>query len=317
MVVITLKIYFTLLSLLLTYGAMASDPETNSLRWGDMPFDLPVYSEGRSDSQDEECSEQDEGGAERSQESSDEQSVENVGGAYRTDLLRGSHNSTSRSYSPTLTAGWAPELQEVYIRLVESCKNGLFTTQFLDDIDSHSEYINLNPVSKRTYRCNNHTLLYHVISNSKRGARLPEIFSNIKQRIRMIEVLIEKGADLSILFNHDNNGHGDNLLHLACYKSHVRIVSLLLDYEIPPLLKGCDGWTALHYAARNVGHSLEVVELLLGQDVAVNALDQNRCTPLDRAMFLKGSLGIDESIALLTENGAVSGKDSEELSGEK
>ena len=96
---------------------------------------------------------------------------------------------------------------------------------------------------------------------------------------------------------------GDTPLHRAAFWGYTEIVELLINNEVDVNAKDDYGCTPLHDAAE-YSH-LEITEMLIGRGPDMNALDNNGDTPLDLA---SGKIA-----SLLRKHG---GKTAEELKAE-
>ncbi len=74
---------------------------------------------------------------------------------------------------------------------------------------------------------------------------------------------------------------GDTPLHRAAFWGYTEIVELLINNEVDVNAKDDYGCTALHDAAE-YSH-LEITKMLIGRGPDMNALDNNGDTPLDLA----------------------------------
>ena len=97
---------------------------------------------------------------------------------------------------------------------------------------------------------------------------------------------------------------GDTPLHRAAFWGYTEIVELLINNEVDVNAKDDYGCTPLHDAAE-YSH-LEIAEMLIGRGPNMNALDNNGDTPLD--------LASGKTADLLRKHG---GKTGEELKAEE
>jgi ankyrin repeat protein len=107
------------------------------------------------------------------------------------------------------------------------------------------------------------------------GAELPLSLSAQLARTRMIEILLEFGADVNAVDRHEQTP-----LHQAVHKGHFGAVELFLSQQGIDLQAQNDyGSTALHIAVKQ-NHS-SIVDLLLAHPhIDINCQDNNGNTPL-------------------------------------
>ncbi|XP_048257923.1 ankyrin repeat domain-containing protein 50-like isoform X10 [Haliotis rufescens] len=85
----------------------------------------------------------------------------------------------------------------------------------------------------------------------------------------VVELLVSKGADVSLV-----DGDGNNILHLACSQGHLETVEFVLSLNVVDI-NSRGGWslTPVMRAARN-GHT-DVVELLVSKGADVSLVDED------------------------------------------
>ncbi|XP_071115943.1 ankyrin-1-like [Haliotis cracherodii] len=106
-----------------------------------------------------------------------------------------------------------------------------------------------------------------VYVNCRRQSRTPVMASAGEGHIQVVELLVGKGADVSLV-----DGDGNNTLHWACYGGDVETVKFVLSLNVVDIeSRGIGSWTPVMVAARR-GH-MEVVELLVGKGADVSLVD--------------------------------------------
>ncbi|KAJ5494850.1 hypothetical protein N7463_010937 [Penicillium fimorum] len=123
--------------------------------------------------------------------------------------------------------------------------------------------------------------------------RTPLVAACGKGNLRVAEILLHHGADVSIMGN-------DRLspVYLAARDGHFEILKLLLERGADTTLTSKGGTTPVNLASRN-GH-LEVVKLLLESGADITVGNKSGTTPVNMASH-NGHL---EVVKLLLENGA-------------
>ncbi|KAK2751556.1 hypothetical protein FQN55_000277 [Onygenales sp. PD_40] len=91
-------------------------------------------------------------------------------------------------------------------------------------------------------------------------------------RLDMIEILVEKGANVTCL------SFGKTVMHIAAIVGDFDAADLFLGQHLDPNVKDWDGQTALHYAMNQDDHFL--VELLLANGADIKIKNNNGQTPL-------------------------------------
>ena len=123
--------------------------------------------------------------------------------------------------------------------------------------------------------------------------RTPLMLAAAKGYSRVVKVLLNKGADVSIV---DDDGYTALLVSAKC--GHLAVTKLLLKAGADLEATTSNGFTLLHMAVGN-GH-LEVLRELLKTDADLEATTSNGFTPLHLAAQ-KGHLGV---VAALVKAGA-------------
>jgi ankyrin repeat protein len=130
-----------------------------------------------------------------------------------------------------------------------------------------------------------------------RGAdRLTPLHSASRQgHFEIVQWLLDHGAATNVRTDDDKTP-----LHGAVWKGHVDVVRILLKHNAPTEARDIHGHTPLHDASYGLSSTANVVQLLLGHGVDVNAETKNYSTPLHLAVR-RGKL---EVVRLLREHGA-------------
>lgn len=100
---------------------------------------------------------------------------------------------------------------------------------------------------------------------------------DIRNRKKIIELLLDKGADVNT-----KTDDGEMPLHSAIRTSKIDIVELLLAKGADVNATDQNGQTPLHLAARYA--TLDILKLLMTKNPDVNVKDRNGRTPLDIAI---------------------------------
>ena len=119
---------------------------------------------------------------------------------------------------------------------------------------------------------------YGIVDNGIREGMTPLMTASMDGRVRMVEELIEHGANIDAV--EKNNA---NAVYYACQEGQIKILKLLLQYR-PDLADyiGHNNQTPLVNAAK-LGHLNIVEELIHNWKVDINHQDQLHKTPLIRA----------------------------------
>jgi hypothetical protein len=218
-------------------------------------------------------------------------------------------------YSDWTLVGKGPEAK-AYKRIIRACKNASNTARFKEDIIDFSGCVNYS-TSTRANRPSNRTPIYYLIkySNASRkgGDALDRqgAFDDIGDRIDMADALIKAGTDLTLIIDQDGLGADDCLMHVACERSHPRMVEFLSPHFPDVNAIGFRDFTFLHSAACNHDLAHVLIPYLVGLGTNVNALNSIKCTALDLILDRREMIAeSDELIAFLRRNGA---KTAEEL----
>ncbi|CEJ87161.1 hypothetical protein VHEMI04323 [[Torrubiella] hemipterigena] len=140
------------------------------------------------------------------------------------------------------------------------------------------------------------------VSHDLIGRASPIFVASMAGHCELIQLLIDKGADISAM---DNEGNVP--LHFASSFQKVEATRVLLDNGAEIQATNDEGETALHLACKD-GH-LDVVELLLKNGADVNALDNQGRTPLFQAS-VEGHINVTE--VLLNNSADPSVRDSDD-----
>ena len=111
--------------------------------------------------------------------------------------------------------------------------------------------------------------------------------------VRVVELLIEKGADVT----QDNEG-GETPLHYASKHGHTKVMKILLEHGADVSYKGTGCGTPLQWAARN--GQIKAAELLLAHGAYINQQGTSDRTALIDA----ASYGHVDMVRLLLSRGA-------------
>ena len=121
----------------------------------------------------------------------------------------------------------------------------------------------------------------------------PLIKASAYGRIRVVKLLLEKGADV----NKHNEG-GETPLHYAARHGHVKVMEILIDHDADPTKKGTGCGTPMQWAGR--GGQIRAIKVLMRYGVSVNQRGSGDTTALHEAV------GHDhpDAVEFLLENGA-------------
>ena len=127
-------------------------------------------------------------------------------------------------------------------------------------------------------------------NNWSRYANTPLIKAAESGRIKVVELLLEKGADV----NKHNEG-GETPLHYATKHGHAEVMKILLEHGADVTAKGTGCGTPLQWAARS--GQIKAAEILLAYGADINA---GRGSPLQDAVRYEQS----EMVRYLLARGA-------------
>ena len=121
----------------------------------------------------------------------------------------------------------------------------------------------------------------------------PLIKASAYGRIRVVKLLLEKGADV----NKHNEG-GETPLHYAARHGHVKVMEILLDHGADPTKKGTGCGTPMQWAGR--GGQIGAIKMLMRYGVSINQPGSGDTTALHEAV------GHDhpDTVRFLLANGA-------------
>ncbi len=88
-------------------------------------------------------------------------------------------------------------------------------------------------------------------------------------KLKIIKLLVQKGADINAAFSQEGRHKGKTPLHIAVNKQHLPIATYLLGQEADATVTTRNGGTPLHIAS-TIGNS-ELVKLLLKHKSDINA----------------------------------------------
>lgn len=108
-------------------------------------------------------------------------------------------------------------------------------------------------------------------------ANTPTIKAAAYGRIRVVKLLLEKGADV----NKHNEG-GETPLHYAARHGHVKVMEILLDHGADPTKKGTGCGTPMQWAGR--GGQIGAIKALMRYGVSVNQPGTHDGTALHEAV---------------------------------
>ena len=139
------------------------------------------------------------------------------------------------------------------------------------------------------------------------------LLANHAQSLGIVELLIAKGADLSV-----KTKHGETALVLATATGQREVVELLIEKGAAINANGSsDEGTALHVAC-TMGKR-EIAELLINRGADINVRDLGGTTPLDRAIYYDNHGYITDGVERTNLSGFLrkhGGKTSAELKAE-
>jgi len=121
----------------------------------------------------------------------------------------------------------------------------------------------------------------------------PLIKASAYGRIRVVTLLLEKGADV----NKHNEG-GETPLHYATRHGHVKVMEILLDHGADPTKKGTGCGTPMQWAGR--GGQIGAIKVLMRYGVSVNQRGSGDGTALHEAV----KHDHPDAVEFLLENGA-------------
>ncbi len=135
---------------------------------------------------------------------------------------------------------------------------------------------NVNPALVAAGRGKNKAVLDYLLSRSPKKESIAgalDVAAGEGNRIDFVHDLLDRGVDV-------NSQWGGTPLMSAAYYGHLDILKLLLERGADVKAVNSEGETALHYAARGLSPSPQIVETLLGSGAPVNAQDQAGRTAL-------------------------------------
>jgi ankyrin repeat protein len=124
-------------------------------------------------------------------------------------------------------------------------------------------------------------------------ANTPLIKASAYGRIRVVKLLLEKGADV----NKHNEG-GETPLHYAARHGHVKVMEILLDHGADPTKKGTGCGTPMQWAGR--GGQIGAIKVLMRYGVSINQRGSGDGTALHEAV----KHDHPDAVRFLLENGA-------------
>ncbi|KAK2843256.1 hypothetical protein Q7C36_011471 [Tachysurus vachellii] len=150
--------------------------------------------------------------------------------------------------------------------------------------------------------CNDEEELNRVLQSGKvnvnvcdRHRYTPLMYASQKGFIRMVQKLIEHGADI-----HMKNGSGKDALMLACFSGYLDIVKHLRKSGATWQSQDMSGCTPLHWAVD--GGNLSVIAYMIEDGCELDVRDTvSQCTPLMRVSALSGNTAV---ASLLVQAGA-------------
>ncbi|XP_048250455.1 ankyrin repeat domain-containing protein 50-like isoform X2 [Haliotis rufescens] len=99
--------------------------------------------------------------------------------------------------------------------------------------------------------------------------RTPLMMAAVKGHRQVFDLLVRKGADVSLV-----DDDGNNILHMACHGGHVGMLKHVLSQKVADInSKGKYGWTPVMKAARK-GHR-QMFDILVGGGADVSLVDDN------------------------------------------
>lgn len=138
----------------------------------------------------------------------------------------------------------------------------------------------------------------HFASGATKKDRLPWRPNQFEDHERIVEMLIERGADVHVV-----DGLGCNALMYAAGVADLKLVSRFLEMGVDPLRRDHSHRTSMHWAARS-GYS-DIIELLHDSGVPVAASDKKGRLPL----HIAAKMGELYAVAVLVDKMTKSGLD--------
>lgn len=117
----------------------------------------------------------------------------------------------------------------------------------------------------------------HIIDLADKNGRTPTILAASEGHLAIIDILIEKGADLNA-----QDRDGLSALSWACLKGHYNAASALLEHNIDVNHADQSGRTALDLAT--FYGDVRLVQLLIDKGAQIEHVDKIGMRPLDRAI---------------------------------
>ena len=124
-------------------------------------------------------------------------------------------------------------------------------------------------------------------------ANTPLIKAAAYGRIRVVKLLLEKGADV----NKHNEG-GETPLHYAARHGHVKVMEILLDHGADPTKKGTGCGTPMQWAGSR--GQIRAIKVLMRYGVSINQPGSGDTTALHEA----AEHDHPDAVRFLLENGA-------------
>ena len=138
--------------------------------------------------------------------------------------------------------------------------------------------ININTIDEEGNNILLHLIYYIMeLSNNKEEKDDEELKIKIDDLMNLVPVLIEENIDTSI-----SNIHNENILTLCIKDLNIKLLNLLLDYDVDPNILTIKNETALTHAALKGNEALDLMYLLLDYGASPNIKDDNNQTIIEK-----------------------------------